>query len=165
MNPVMNQVSREQALEAGAKLQTNIDWSQIDSRLLQEILKDPVALGREATRFLQNRGRVIGMLTDGIVPPRGGRIHIVSVPVDESRIWKEVVGTAPNTDKDQDVWKVGDQYPPVAGATQTARQAVLVNFGKRIMSEDAIAWGASQKLKPCCCPCSMKKHHGKFLSV
>lgn len=145
----MGKVSRDQALEAGAKIQTNINWDELDSDLLQEVLRDPIALGREATRLLQNRGRVMVVTTDGIILPPGGKVHIVSVPVDESRDWKDVVKAAgPNTGKGWDVWKMGEQYPPVVGATLNFQQIILVNFGKDTRSEDNLAWAKAQKLKP-----------------
>ena len=145
----MSRVSREQSLEVMAKLGTNTDWSQLDSEVIQQIIKDPTGSGREFTRFLANGGRVTIVSTDGITAPEGGKIHIVSVPVDESYAWKDAVRAAgPDTDRDWDVWKVGNQYPSVASAKSALRQVILVNFGKYIRSEDAIAWGKTQNLRP-----------------
>ena len=145
----MGKVSREQALEMGAKIQTNISWGELDSELLQEILRDPIALGREATRFLQNCGRVMIVTTDGIVPPQGGRIHIVSVLVDEARPWKDAVkAVGPNTVREMAMWQMGEQYPPVIGATPSLRQIILVNFGKDTRSKDNLAWARAQRMKP-----------------
>lgn len=145
----MGKVSREQALEVSVKIQTNINWDELDSELLQEILRDPIALGREATRFLQNRGRVMVVTTEGIVPPPGGKIHIVSVMVDESCPWKDAVKAAgPNTGSDWLVWQMGEQYPAVVGAKPTLWQIILVNFGKYTRSEDNLVWGKQQKLVP-----------------
>lgn len=145
----MGEVSRGQALEAGAKLQTNIGWEQLDSKLLDEILKDPVALGREATLWLANRARMqIVMTTDGIVIPKGGRIHIVAVPVNESRDWKEAVAAAgPNTNKGWDIWKMDERYPPSETGSGLAK-VILANFGpgKNTMSQGNLAWAKSQGL-------------------
>jgi hypothetical protein len=145
----MGKVSRDHALEAGAKIQTNIDWDQIDSKLLDEILKDPIALGREATLFLANRARMqVSITTDGIVIPQGGRIHIVPVAVNESRDWNEAVAAAGrNTDKGSDIWKMGDQYPPSEVGSGLSK-IILVNFGsgKNTLSQDNLAWAKSQHL-------------------
>lgn len=54
----MSKISREQALEVMAKLGTNTDWSQLDSEVIQRIIKDPTGSGREFTRFLANGGRI-----------------------------------------------------------------------------------------------------------
>ena len=87
--------------------------------------------------------------TDGIIAPKGGKIHIVSALVDESRAWEDAVSAAgPNTDRDWDVWKVSDQYPPMVGATQDLQQVILVNFGKYMRSKDVLAWGKTQNLHP-----------------
>ena len=143
----MGQVSREQSLEVMAKLGTNTDWSQLDSEVMQRIIKDPTGSGREFTRFLANGGRVTIVSTDGITAPKGGKIHIVSVQVDESRAWKDAVSAAgPNTGRDWDIWKVGNQYPPTA--IRSSRQVILVNFGKYMQSEDVLAWGRTQNLRP-----------------
>ena len=145
----MNQVSREQSLELMAKLGTNTDWSQLDSEVIQRIIDDPTGSGRGFTRFLANGGRVMIMSTDGIVIPKGGKVHNISVPVNESRPWKDAVSAAgPNTNCDWDIWKVGDQYPPVIGATQGLQQLILVNFGKYMQSGDVLAWGKGQCLRP-----------------
>lgn len=84
-----------------------------------------------------------------ITVPKGGRIHIVSVLVNESRPWKDAASAAgPNTGRDRDIWKVGDQYSPVVGATQGLQQVILVNFGKHMRSEDVLDWGKEQHLRP-----------------
>lgn len=145
----MGKVSREQALEVGAKIQTNINWDELDSELLQEVLRDPIALGRKFTLFLANRAEMqIILTTDGIQVPEGGRIHIVAVPVEESRSWREAVKAAgPNTDKSWDIWKMGGQYPP-SETGSGLKKVILVNFGKYTRSEDNLAWARAQKLKP-----------------
>lgn len=82
-----------------------------------------------------------------IAPPEGGKIHIVSVFVDEARPWDQAVRTAdPNTPESYAVWKVGDQYPPQQ--FKNDQEIILVNFGKYISSEDVIEWGRGQKLRP-----------------
>lgn len=147
----MGVVSRDQALEAGAKIQTNINWEALDSQGLQETLRDPIALGQEATRFLANGGRVqIIMTTDGIRVPEGGRIHMVAVPVNESRDWAESVRAAgPDTGRDWAIWRMGGEYPSKEGISGL-RKVVLVHFGKgkNTRSEENIAWAKSQGLAP-----------------
>lgn len=86
---------------------------------------------------------------DEIIAPKGGKIHVVSVPVNESRAWKDAVSVAgPNTGRDWDIWRVGDQYPPMVGATQGLQQVILVNFGKYMRSKDVLVWSKTQNLRP-----------------
>lgn len=82
-----------------------------------------------------------------ILPPEGGRIHIVTVPVDESCPWDQAIrGAGPDTPESYAVWKVGHQYPPQA--LELPRQIIiLANFGK-YTRDSALAWGTSQKLRP-----------------
>lgn len=83
------------------------------------------------------------------VPPNG-KIHLVSVPVDESRLWKEVMHAAgPNTLDSHAIWKVGDQYPAKT-MVSVSQQIIFVNFGfgKYVSSEHALAWGEEQHLVP-----------------
>lgn len=145
----MGQVSREQALEVMAKLGTKADWSRLDSDALQRsVVEDPNS-GREFTRFLANRGRVQIVTTGGIVAPQGGKILIVTVPVGESRLWEDAVSAAgPNTGRGCDIWKVGDQYLPMAGATPGLQQIFLANFGKFTRSEGNLIWAKDQHLVP-----------------
>lgn len=145
----MKMISPNAQHEVMAKAGTNCRWNEVGSEQAQEAVKDPIRFGFEFTRFLQNSGRVTVVTTDGIIPPPGGMIHILSVPVDESRPWPDVIrAAAPNTGSDWDIWKVWDQYPPVAGARLSIKQVILANFGKVAQSEEALAWGKEQKLKP-----------------
>lgn len=145
----MSQVSREQALEVMAKAGTGVDWASLDSETIKAIIKDPVSLGREQTRFLANQAKVQVVHTGGIVPPEGGRILVVTLPVDESRLWKDSVSAAgPNTGRDWNIWKLGDQYPSVVGATRGLQQITLANFGKYTRSEGDLIWAKEQHLVP-----------------
>jgi len=120
-------VSLDQSHEVMAKIGTNCDWSAIPSDVAKEAYGDPKRLGAEFTRFLQNGGRMVVVTTDGIVLPPGARMHIVTVMVDESRPWDEAVnGGGPNTPANYDIRKVGDQYPPTAGATPKMRVIYLL---------------------------------------
>lgn len=90
------------------------------------------------------------LMVEGILVPKGGRIHVVHVLVDESIPWNDAVNDAgPNTLANYDIRKVGDQYPPKAGATPKMRVIYLINFGKgkNTMGDDNIAWGKTQKLR------------------
>ncbi len=146
----MEMVSLDQSHEVIAKVQTNCVWDAISSEQAKAAYADPTRLGSEFTRFMQNSGRVTVMMTDGIIPPPGGRIQILSVPVDESKPWKDAVKLAgPNTDRDWEIWKVGDQYPSLPGSRLSLKQVVLANFGRVIESgEEAVVWGREQKLVP-----------------
>lgn len=81
--------------------------------------------------------------------PKGGRIHIVRVPVNPAREWHEAIDAAgPNTGKDWDIRKVGDQYPPQKGKVRE-REIILVNFGKTISgTQYALDWAKPYGLQP-----------------
>jgi len=84
----------------------------------------------------------------GIIAPPGGRIYVVSVPVDESRDWHEAIGAAgPSTGSDWDIERVGEQYP-TTDETPGSREVILVNFGKKTGSEDNLVWAKAQQLRP-----------------
>lgn len=76
-----------------------------------------------------------------VVAPKGGRIHIVRVPVDPGRDWQEAINAAgPDTGGDWAIRKVGDQYPPETGEPRE-REIILVNFGQTIESlQPALDW-------------------------
>lgn len=144
----MGMVSLKQSQEVQAKVGTNCSWDEVAIDQAQEAVRDPIRLGREYTRFLQNGGRVEIVSTGGIVPPGGGQVLIVTVPVSESRDWKDAAGVAgPNTSRDSDIWKVGGQYPPVAGVKRL-QQIFLANFGKYSRSEGNLVWAKEQHLVP-----------------
>lgn len=145
----MGMVSLKQSQEVQAKVGINCAWDEVAIEQAQEAVRDPIRLGREYTRFLQNGGRVEIVSTGGIIPPEGGKILIVAVPVNESRSWQDAVsGAGPNTGRDWDIWKVGDQYPPLAGAAPRLQQVFLVNFGKYTRSEGNLIWAKEQHLVP-----------------
>lgn len=145
----MGMVSLKQSQEVQAKVGINCLWDEVAIDQAQEAVRDPIRLGREYTRFLQNGGRVEIVYTGGIVPPGGGQVLIVTVPVSESRDWKDAAGVAgPNTSRDSDIWKVGGQYPPVAGAKPRLQQIFLANFGKYSRSEGNLVWAKEQYLVP-----------------
>jgi hypothetical protein len=89
--------------------------------------------------------------TDVVIPPEGGKIEILSVQANDSRSWEDAVSAAgPNTGRDWDIWRVGDFYPPMAGATEGLQEIILVNFGGGgyMRSEEILAWAKSQRLIP-----------------
>lgn len=145
----MEMVSLDQSHEVMAKVGTNCHWDEVGSEQALGAYKDSKRLGSEFTKFLQNGGRTTIMMTDGIILPPGGMIQILSVPVDESRPWPDAVKAAgPNTGRDWDIQKVGDQYPPIAGDRPRLKQVIIANFGEITQSEEALTWGKEQKLKP-----------------
>ena len=81
--------------------------------------------------------------------PKGGRIHVLRVPVNPSREWQEAINAAgPNTGSDWAVRKVGDQYPVQEGAIED-REIILVNFGKTIPNvQHALDWAEPFGLQP-----------------
>ena len=85
-----------------------------------------------------------------IIPPPGGRVHILRVPVNPSRDWNEAINAAgPDTPKSYDVRKVGrDLYPPQAGEPKE-QEIILVNFGKTIPNgQHVLDWAKSFGLRP-----------------
>lgn len=74
-----------------------------------------------------------------IIPPPGGRFHILTVPVVRDRDWQEAVNAAgPNTPADYNVHKVGDQYLPEGGSGK--EELILLNFPSGGSWDKAIAW-------------------------
>lgn len=146
---LMGEVSREQALEVMAKAGTNCDWRMVTSRQAQEAIKDPIHFGREFAMFLQNGGQAMTVTIDGIVPPQGGRIHVMSVSVDESRRWEDAVkAVAGDINPGGYIWLVGDEYPSVSTTESNVRVIFLVNFGERVISEDVLVWSKGKSLHP-----------------
>ncbi|MDO8517950.1 MAG: hypothetical protein Q7S26_01505 [bacterium] len=84
-----------------------------------------------------------------ITPPKGGRVHVVRVPVNPARDWQEAINAAgPDTPQNYNVRKVGDQYPPQL-AEVAEEEIILVNFGRYIDDiQVAVDWGKEQKLRP-----------------
>lgn len=83
-----------------------------------------------------------------IVPPEGGRVHVVRVPVRLDREWQEAINAVgPHTPDSYNVRKVGDQYPP-SGAGTVKAEIILMNFGPNGGNWDlAIAWAKQYRLK------------------
>ncbi len=84
-----------------------------------------------------------------VLPPHGGKLHFVSVFVDESRPWdKAVRSVGPNTPDRYKVWNVADRYPPQGESG--VREIILVNFGRESFTTNAqaLAWGKENRLRP-----------------
>lgn len=154
----MGEVSLDQSHEAIAKLQTNIDWSVITPAQLQQAIRDPIVLGREATKFFQNGGRVDIKTVqirgkDDIIVPVGGHIRIVRTSANPGRLWEDAVRAgAPQTDKNSPVWKVGNQYPMMLLKNHLPGvEIILVNFGVWScgyeICEIAFSWGIKQHFR------------------
>lgn len=128
-----------------------------------EQVKEFTRKARKVERMLQGSGGsmvdpvlAIGKVDEIIVsataaefvPPPGGRVHIVRVPVRLDREWQEAVNAAgPDTPDNYNVRKVGDQYPSMTGeAAET--EIILMNFGPNGGTWDkAIAWSEQYRLK------------------
>ena len=84
-----------------------------------------------------------------VVPPEGGRIHVIRVPVRLNREWQEAINAAgPNTPDNYNVRNVGDQYPSQGDGTVREAEVILINFGPNGGSWDkAIAWANQYRLK------------------
>ncbi|MFH1170473.1 MAG: hypothetical protein V1704_02850 [Candidatus Vogelbacteria bacterium] len=83
-----------------------------------------------------------------LIPPPGGRLQIVRVPVDPQRDWQEAINVAgPNTPASYNVRKVGNLYLPTAGAIKDT-DMILMNFGPNRGSwNETLAWGKANNLK------------------
>lgn len=83
-----------------------------------------------------------------LIPPPGGRVHVLRVPVTSDRDWQEAITAAgPNTPADDNVRKVSDLYLPV-GTGMNDEEFILVNLGPSGGSWDrAIEWGKQFKLE------------------
>lgn len=128
-----------------------VEWLRKKKRIFRE-------LEEQLIRGLENPGT--GMSLDelqavvehraraGYVPPPGGRIHILRVPVSLDRPWEEAVKAAGlDTPNDYDVWKVGNLYPSVGTGTRK-KEFVLLNFGPNGGSkEKADEWARQCGLK------------------
>ena len=116
---------------------------------------------------LLNRLRPQVISTNGVIAPKGGIVLPFTMLVDESRAWNEAIKAAgPNTAGDSGVWKVGEKFPSLAGATEQLQQVWLVNFGKGSVtpSQAALVWGKKQNLvsaSPRAC-FAIAEHYPKF---
>lgn len=84
-----------------------------------------------------------------IVPPMGGRIYSIRVPVILNRDWQEAITAAgSNTPDSYNVRKVGDLYQPT-GIGRSWADMVLMNFGPKGGGslEKAIEWAKPYGLK------------------
>lgn len=88
-----------------------------------------------------------------IVPPTGGRIYNVKIPVILDRDWQKAISVASNTPSGYNVRKVGSCYQPT-GIGRIWANITLVNFGPSLGSgssedgflEKAIEWARSYNL-------------------
>ncbi len=91
-----------------------------------------------------------------IIPPQGGRIHIVRVLVDPARDWQEamkVIGVGSSKDQpgstpqSREMYEAGRYYPPQLGLIKE-RDVILMTFGMSVCDpQPAIDWGKDQKLR------------------
>lgn len=83
-----------------------------------------------------------------VAAPKGGRLHVVRVPVNPAREWQDAINVLPNTGKDWDIRKVGEHYPPQEGPVEE-HEIILVNFGKTITNgQFALDWAKPFGLLP-----------------
>lgn len=84
---------------------------------------------------------------EGLCAPQDGRVYRISVPVNESRSWHDMVtAAAPRTPANCTIFKVGNQYH----STQESRtdDIALVNFGSDVSGMEALEWAATHSLQP-----------------
>ena len=150
----MGQITADESQAVMATFSTNTRWRDIDFERLclqDRVIRDPSGAGANFMRFLQNGLQLQVTTTSGIVAPQSGIVRPLTVPVNESRDWAKAVKEAgPDTERSNAIWKVGDQYPSLAGTVERLEQIWLVNFGRGSItpSQNAIAWGKKQHLTP-----------------
>lgn len=85
-----------------------------------------------------------------ILPPEpNGKIHHLTVTVDESRSWIDALKAHGGYQHPTwDVWSLGNLYPPQVGTVPLEKKLLLVNFGRNIDNEDVVRWWQDQKLHP-----------------
>ncbi len=83
-----------------------------------------------------------------LVAPKGGRIHLIYVPVNPARSWKDAAGALPNTSwSSSHLREAENVYLPIEGQTEQ-REIVLVNFGETIANgQIALDWAEVQGLR------------------
>lgn len=82
-----------------------------------------------------------------ILPPRGGRIHQLSVAVKLDQSWESSVNEAgPYCESDNEIWKLGDEFPPEGKGLATIH-LMLLNYprGSGFM-EQASEWAEKNHL-------------------
>lgn len=99
---------------------------------------------REQKKFLRQE-----QCWSGPDAPNGGRIYILTIPVDGNRDWKAAVeAVGPDTGRNWSIWNVGDQYPPENRAG--LREIILASFGPGSWTTgpQAVEWGQTHNLHP-----------------
>ena len=129
-----------------------------------EQVKEFTRKARKVERMLQSKGGslvdptlaigkvdeiIVSATAVELVPPSGGRIHIVRVPVRLDCEWQEAINAVgPDTPDSYNVRKVGDQYPPAGNMAIRETEVILMNFGPNGGNWDkAIAWAKQYHLK------------------
>lgn len=138
-------------LELTQKMQRHFPWGT-DPNIVRELNECPKEIFEaRLAYFIQNRGQLRVIATNGVMAPKDGIVQVLTVPVNESRIWDEAIRAAgPDTPKDDHVWKVGNQYLLLAGAVERLEEIYIVNFGNArvTLSNATLVWGKSQHLIP-----------------
>lgn len=82
-----------------------------------------------------------------VKPPEGGRVYLVRAKVSPGLPWESaLLGGGPDTPKNYNIWKVGDQYPSQEGPI-VDREVFLANFGPRVVPVGAAHdWGTQNLL-------------------
>lgn len=131
--------------------------SGIMSKLVKKAQKRGVPTGNiyrletpDGESHLDKMVDVLAGMSLEIVPPVGGRIYSVRVPIVLDREWQEAITAAgPNTSDNYNVRKVGDLYRPT-GTGRAWADMTLMNFGPSgggRSLEKAIEWAKSYGLK------------------
>jgi len=83
-----------------------------------------------------------------LVPPEGCRVYILhKIKVQMDRDWQEAISVVgPGTLSNNNIRKVGDQYPPKSGVVEKA-DIILVNFNSGGSLERACLWADEHQFK------------------
>lgn len=81
-----------------------------------------------------------------LTPPQGGRLHTVRICFKPDRKWIEAIDAAgPNTPKEYNIWRVGEQYP-ISGTKEIEEDLILLNFPQKGFCS-ACVWAESNRLE------------------
>jgi len=103
------------------------------------LMMDAMARGTFPTGYL-----ALAVAIGAIQPPEGGRLHVLSTPVQHDRPWQEALEAAgPQTPSDYVVRQVGDQYEPTSTGTTEEEVLLVQGYGS---FDDGIAWAEQYDL-------------------
>lgn len=130
--------------QGGALAGIGID-KKVDRPTFQNFLDDGRAamlMGAMAEGTFLRGYLALAVAIGAIQPPKGGRLHVVNMPVHHDRPWTEALEAAgPQTPDNYVVRQVGDQYQPTRTGTTEEELLLVQGYGS---FDDGIAWAEKQ---------------------